>query len=95
MTHLEAHPTRPTDVKEVTPSGMKGSGEVPRETCPCRKAFPEWPARIWTLLKEDVRAALAHDPAARNTLEVLLCYPSDGAASLTTAWVWSSVRRLR
>ncbi|MGQ9584220.1 MAG: serine O-acetyltransferase [Anaerolineae bacterium] len=51
---------------------------------------------MWTLLKEDVRAALAHDPAARNTLEVLLCYPGLHAIWLhrLAHWLWRHRLRL-
>ncbi len=30
---------------------------------------------MWSILKEDIRVAFERDPAARNLLEVLLCYP--------------------
>lgn len=33
------------------------------------------PARLWTLLREDVACVKVRDPAARNVLEVVLTYP--------------------
>jgi len=30
---------------------------------------------MWSILKEDIRVAFERDPAARNLVEVLLCYP--------------------
>lgn len=42
------------------------------------------------LLKEDVRTVFREDPAARNTLEVLLCYPGLHALWMYRAscWFW-------
>ncbi|MGC9530431.1 MAG: serine O-acetyltransferase [Candidatus Bipolaricaulaceae bacterium] len=46
-------------------------------------------------LREDLRAVLARDPAARNRLEVLLCYPGMHAlwGHRIAHWLWN--RRLR
>ena len=46
-------------------------------------------------LREDVRAVRANDPAARSTLEILLCYPGLHAlwGHRVSHWLWR--RRLR
>ena len=43
-----------------------------------------------TRLKEDIRTTFEKDPAARNTLEVLLCYPGFHAlwAHRLSHWLW-------
>lgn len=42
-------------------------------------------------LKRDIRSALERDPAARNALEVLLCYPGVHALSFhrVAHWLWN------
>ena len=50
---------------------------------------------ILRAIREDIRAALERDPAARNSLEVLLCYPGLHAIILyrLAHWLWG--HRLR
>jgi len=65
MAHSETQQTSRTDPDGALPPGMRRPGEPPTG----------WLSRSWTLLKEDVESVLAHDPAARGVLEVVLCYP--------------------
>lgn len=46
---------------------------------------------MFTTLKRDIRAALDRDPAARNALEVLLCYPGLHALYFHRLghWLWN------
>ena len=46
---------------------------------------------MFTTLKRDIQAALDRDPAARNALEVLLCYPGLHALYLhrLAHWLWN------
>lgn len=79
------------------PPGMRRPGEPPCEACPCpEKGPPGQKAGFWTLLKEDVQAALDHDPAARNALEVILTYPGVHAIWLhrIAHWLWTHRLRL-
>ena len=47
-------------------------------------------------IREDIRAMLARDPAARHSLEVLLCYPGMHAiwAHRLSHWLWQHGLRL-
>jgi len=46
---------------------------------------------VFNILKRDIQAALDRDPAARNTLEVLLCYPGLHALYFhrVAHWLWN------
>ena len=46
---------------------------------------------MFTTLKRDIQAALDRDPAARSTLEVLLCYPGLHADYFhrVAHWLWN------
>jgi serine O-acetyltransferase len=46
-------------------------------------------------LKQDIRACMARDPAARNTLEVVLTYPGFHATVIYRAAHWLWLRRFR
>ena len=50
---------------------------------------------VWSRLREDIRTAFKKDPAARSTLEVLLCYPGLHAvwAHRIAHWLWSKKLR--
>lgn len=45
---------------------------------------------MFNLIREDIQSVLERDPAARNTLEVLFCYPGLHAiwAHRLTHWLW-------
>ena len=47
-------------------------------------------------IREDIRTVVANDPAARSTLEVILCYPGLHAAWAhhLTRWLWNHRLRL-
>ena len=51
---------------------------------------------MFKTLKEDVRAFMARDPAARSTLEIVLCYPGYHALVFyrVTHWMWGAGWRL-
>jgi serine O-acetyltransferase len=51
---------------------------------------------LWTLLKEDIKASLERDPAARNPLEIILLYPGFHALVIyrISHWLWSHRLRL-
>ena len=51
---------------------------------------------MFTRIREDVRSVLERDPAARSSLEVLLCYPGLWAVWLHRAahWLWHLKLRL-
>jgi len=51
---------------------------------------------MFKTLKEDVRAFMARDPAARSTLEIVLCYPGYHALMFyrMTHWIWNAGWRL-
>lgn len=53
-------------------------------------------ATLWTHLSQDVRIALAKDPAARHPLEVALLYPGVHAIWLyrLAHWLWQADHRL-
>jgi serine O-acetyltransferase len=50
---------------------------------------------MWQTIREDIRSVFERDPAARNLLEVLLCYPGLHAVWIhrLTHWLW--LHRLR
>ncbi|WP_018143585.1 serine O-acetyltransferase EpsC [Alloscardovia criceti] len=52
---------------------------------------------FWRTLRDDLRAARAHDPAARSNLEVILCYPGVHAVWLhrLAHAMWCKSRLLR
>ena len=41
---------------------------------------------MFARMAEDIRTIMAHDPAARSRLEVVLCYPGFHAVVLCTAF---------
>ena len=45
---------------------------------------------LFSTVKRDLQAVFDHDPAARTTLEVLLCYPGFHAVTLhrLAHWCW-------
>ena len=51
---------------------------------------------MWNIIREDIQSVLDRDPAARNTLEVLLCYPGLHAiwAHRFSHWLWKSGLKL-
>ena len=51
---------------------------------------------MFNIIHEDIRSVLDRDPAARNTLEVLLCYPGLHAiwAHRLSHWLWKSGLKL-
>lgn len=49
---------------------------------------------IWERLKEDIRTVFERDPAAKNVLEVLLCYPGLHAIWIHRVAHWFYCRRL-
>ncbi len=59
--------------------------KIPREITPV-------PIRavMFYLIKEDIQTALKTDPAARNVLEVILCYPGFHAVTIhrLAHWLW-------
>ena len=46
-------------------------------------------------IKEDLKAALERDPAARNALEVILCYPGFHAIVMHRIALWLYNHRLK
>lgn len=58
----------------------------------CNKVDPEGHGfgRIWRTLRTDIRSVFDRDPAARSTLEVLLCYPGLHAlwGHRLAHWLW-------
>ncbi len=46
---------------------------------------------MWTTLRRDIQAVLERDPAARNALEILLCYPGLHAVwgHRLAHWLWT------
>jgi serine O-acetyltransferase len=46
---------------------------------------------MFTTLRDDLKAVLSRDPAARNALEIVLCYPGLHAlwAYRTSHWLWT------
>ena len=51
--------------------------------------------RWWNILREDIEAAFARDPAARSTWEVLTCYPGLHAIWIYRVAHWLWVRNLK
>jgi serine O-acetyltransferase len=51
---------------------------------------------MFNILREDIQSVLGRDPAARNTLEVLFCYPGLHAiwAHRLSHWLWKRGLRL-
>jgi serine O-acetyltransferase len=51
---------------------------------------------MFTIIREDIQSVLDRDPAARNTLEVLFCYPGLHAiwAHRLSHWLWQSGLKL-
>ena len=89
MHHTEAKAPTPN---EALPPGERRPGKShPR---PEQEPASRKPS-VWALMKEDIQAALDHDPAARNALEVVLTYPGVHAIWLhrVAHWLWN--RRLR
>jgi len=50
--------------------------------------------RVWERLREDIRTVFERDPAAKNVLEVLLCYPGLHAIWIHRIAHWFYCRRL-
>lgn len=50
---------------------------------------------MWTTMRRDIQAVLDRDPAARGTLEILLCYPGLHALWFYRASHWLWVRGFR
>jgi serine O-acetyltransferase len=54
---------------------MRQSGDPLCQKCPWKEAPPQKKASLLTVIREDIQAVFAKDPAARSLPEVLLCYP--------------------
>ena len=61
-----------------------GGAARPRPATCSGGARKEW--SMFDALRGDIRAVLERDPAARSTLEVLLCYPGRARARASTGW---------
>lgn len=86
------------ELRAPTPHETLSLGEKrleERRPCPEREASGQKPG-LWTLFREEVQAALDHDPAARHALEVVLTYPGVHAIWLhrVAHWLWNHRLRL-